>query len=171
MKIIDIVKFNDGIALVVDEIPALKYEQKGSLLIGSDDSNLLFDCLYFQMPRGNEKAFAGRKFDLPLKDGGSIHCDGKWWQGREVECAKELGIELAHITIRDLAFLKDCYVFGGLSVNKNVYMQMLRDFLTENPDYEVYGYWEYEGILCGRTTKNDHPDENFQKAVRFYYAS
>ena len=171
MKILDIVKFNDGIALVVDEIPDLTYERKGSLLIGSDDSNLLFDCLYFQMPRGNEKAFAGRKFELPLKDGGTICCDGKWWQGREAECAKELGIELCHITIRTLDFLKDCYVFGGLSVNKNVYMQMLRDFLTENPDYEVYGYWEYEGIIRGRTNKNDHPDENFQKAVRFYYAS
>lgn len=171
MKIIDIVKLNNGIALVVDEIPTLTYEQKGSLLIGSDDSNLLFNCLYYQTPRGNEKAFAGREFYLPLKDGGSIHCDGKWWQGREAECAEKLGIELAHITIRDLAFLKDCYVFVGLSVNKNVYMQMIRDFLTERPDYEVYGYWEYKGILCGRTTKNDHPDENFQKAVRFYYAS
>lgn len=171
MKIIDIVKFNDGIAIVVDEIPILTYEEKGSLLIGSDESNLLFDCLYYQSPRGGAKAFAGRKFDLPLKDGGTIHCNGQWWQGKERECAEKLGIELAHITIRDLEFLKTCYVFSGMSVNKNVYMQMLRDFLTANPDYEVYGYWEYEGKVRGRRNRQDHPDENFQKAVRFYYAS
>ncbi len=39
MKILDIVKFNDSVALVVDDIPALTYEKCGQALDWEDEGD------------------------------------------------------------------------------------------------------------------------------------
>lgn len=170
MKMIDIVKFNNGIAIVVDEIPELTYEKYGTYLIGSDDSKLLFDCLYQHYDRF-KKAFAGREFDLRMKDGTITHCEGQYWSGRTQECAKLIGIELGEITIQTLDALKECYVFTRYQVNLSVYRSMVSDFFAKNPGYEIFGYWEYDNRINGRNHRrgSDHPNVDFQKAWRDYY--
>lgn len=166
MKILEIVKFNDHIGIVVDEMPDLTYEKKGMYLIGSDDSGLLFDCLYLQHD-SYAKAFAGREFDLPMKDGTTTHCNGQYWSGRTRECAELLGVELGDVTIQTLDELKKCYVFTGLQVNRSVYHKMVADFFAQNPGYEIWGYWEYDGFLNNRKPlREDHPDSEFQKRFK-----
>ena len=169
MKILDIVKFNDRIALVVDEIPELTYEKHGIYLTGSDDSGLVFDCLYYDYDR-YAKAFAGREFDLPMKDGTTTHCSGQYWSGRVSEAAKLIGVELADVTIQTIERLKECYVFSGYQANKAVYRKMVAEFFTNNPGYEIWGYWEYEANLKNRKPhREDHPDSAFQETIREFY--
>ena len=121
MQILDIVKFNNSIALVVDDIPTLTYEKRGKYLIGSDNNGILFDCLYY-MRDSMFKAFAGREFDLQMKDGSIIRCDGQYWSGKTKECGEELGIELCDVTLQSKQKLQDCYVFTRFSVNKEKYI-------------------------------------------------
>lgn len=172
MNIVDIVQFNNGIAIVVDEIPKLTYEKHGTNLIGSDDSEVIFDCLYLQNDR-LQKAFAGREFDLPMKDGTVTRCKGQYWSGRTRECANEIGIELGVATIQTLDALKKCYVFTGYQVNRLAYRSMVSEFFKKNPDYDIFGYWEYEARIKGMDfpRRQDHPSEDFQKAQRDYYST
>lgn len=169
MKILDIVKFNNFIALVVDKMPELTYEKKGEYLIGSDDSNLLFSCLYYQ-DCGKYKAFSGREFDLPMKDGSTIHLNGQYWNDEEGRCAKFLNINLGRITIADIEELKKCFVFRGLQANVDVYEKLVKEFLEANPNYEIFGYYEYEDYIQARRSVNVninyHPNIEFQKEIR-----
>ena len=99
MKILDIVKFNSGVALVVDEMPTLTYEKMVApvsacegeyekfafagreFLIGSDERGVFYDVLYHRVEPGGRKAFAGREFSLPMMNGETFKTDGWWWDG------------------------------------------------------------------------------------------
>ena len=88
-KIVDIVKFNDRHAFVLDREYFLTYEQHGELLIGSDKTQTFFNVLYYAPFGGNPNfgsnyAFGGRKFDLQMKDGSAMHCYGQYWDGYQV---------------------------------------------------------------------------------------
>lgn len=152
MKVVDIVKINDRHAFVFDEIPSVTYEKHGSLLIGSDDSGTILDCLYYSACGGSRNfggnyAFGGREFDLPLKDGGSVHCYGQYWDGRSSECAKVLGIEICGLTASTKEDLKKCYVFCGYYADKDKLQKLIDEFISENPDYEVWEYNDYREYL------------------------
>jgi hypothetical protein len=155
MKIIDIVKFNSGHAYVFDEIPEKLYEKHGNLLIGIDDSKTIVDCLHYQYPVGRKEygayAFGGREFDLPLKDGGSVHCWGQYWQGRSSECAKVLGFDICGLTASTKQALSKCYVFCGYYANKGRLEELINQFMTENPSYQAWEYWDYGKHLKGDT--------------------
>lgn len=153
MEIVEIVKFNDRCAFVFDEMPAITYEKHGDLLIGSDDSKTIIDCLHLEVPKGRKEygayAFGGREFDLPMKDGTTTHCWGQWWEGRSKECGAVLGFELCALTASTKDKLKNCYVFNGYSANRVKLEKLIEKFNAENPDYEVWEYNEYGRYLRG----------------------
>lgn len=169
MKIIDIVKFNNFIALVVDKEPEITYEKvnDGDYLIGSDESNLLYSCLYYQ-DCGDNKAFEGSEFDLPMKDGSTIHIKGQYWNDEYGKCSKLLNINIGRISIRSIDELKKCYVFRGLQVNIDVFEKLVKEFLETNPVYEIFGYYEYEDYIQSKSPINtkDHPNKDFQNKIR-----
>jgi hypothetical protein len=147
MKIIDIVKFNDRHAYVFDEIPNRTYVKHDNLLIGSDETETILDCLHYVYPRGRKEyggyAFGGREFDLPMKDGTVTHCWGQYWDGRSRECAKVLGFDICSLTASTKKNLSKCYVFTGLYANKEKLQKLIDDFMSANPDYKVWEYWDY----------------------------
>ena len=122
MKIIDVVKFSQSYAYVFDEIPPRLYEQHGNLLIGSDDSKTFLDCLHYQYPVGRKEygayAFGGREFDLPLRNGGSVHCWGQYWDGRSAECGKILNVKICSLTASTKEELSKCYAFCEYYANE-----------------------------------------------------
>ena len=98
MKIVDLVKANNRCWVVFDEpVGQLTYEKHGGLLIGSDEQGIFYDCLYYDRPTPNMRAFAGREFDLPMKDGTVTHCNGQYWYGRVDEAGRVVGEEIAEI--------------------------------------------------------------------------
>ena len=68
MKILDIVRFNQGVACVVDEMPEKVHEKIDStLMYGMDETGTLYRCYEYDSPSGRFKAFGGAKFDLKMR--------------------------------------------------------------------------------------------------------
>ena len=148
MKIVDLVKVNSQCCIVFDEpVGPLTYEKHGDLLIGSDEQDIFYDCLYYDRPTPNMRAFSGRKFDLPMKDGTTTHCNGQYWYGRIGEAEKAVGEVIAEIGASTKEELKQCFVFVGRNISKRRLDEMFEEFKASHPGYEPWGYREYEKLL------------------------
>jgi hypothetical protein len=142
MKILAVVKFNDHHAFVFDQPIEYTYEEIEDMLIGSDESRIFYSCLFYKKPFGNFKAFAGRKFDLPLKDGGTIHCDGQYWDGKSEKASKIKGVNIIPITGKYIEELKKCYVYYGMYADEDKLNQLISQY-----DGKIYEYNEYEKLI------------------------
>lgn len=148
MKIVEMVKSSPRIWLVFDELPEkLTYERHGALLIGSDDQGVFYDCLYYQEPHGNMRAFAGREFDLPMKDGSVTHCNGQYWYGRLEEASKVIGEEITEIAASTKEKLRECFVFSTWNISDKKLRELFREFEEAHPDYEPKGHDEYRSEI------------------------
>lgn len=162
MKILDIVKFNSGVAFVVDKMPVLTYEKMVAptsacegeyekfvfagreFLIGSDESGVFYDVLYHRKESG-PKAFGGHVFSHPLKDGGTFTTDGWWWDGGSTVAARMLGIEMGRVTIKDRTSLEKCFVFTAQYMDVKMFDERLyRPFLEERGKIQPRDYHEFE---------------------------
>ena len=125
--------YGNQIFLVLDEMPSFKYERIGQWLHAEDSG--FFSQYKYDRPGPNWKAFAGRKFDIPMKDGTTEHAYGQWWDAINTEL---IGVETCSPGIKTLEKLEECYVFvGGIAVKKSI----VEDWLEENKhstDYSKY---------------------------------
>lgn len=133
-KIIDvIITKNSQIFLILDEMPEFKYERRGNCLVASYDG--FYNTYYYYRPGRHWKAFAGREFDIPMKDGTVEHAFGQWWDGKQQENAPE---KIVHVGYKTIDKLKECYVFIGGHVSK----KKLEDWLSKNKPSE--NYYKYD---------------------------
>jgi hypothetical protein len=88
-----------------------------------------------------------------MKDGTVTHCWGQYWDGRSRECAKVLGFDICSLTASTKKDLSKCYVFTGLYANKEKLQKLIDDFMSENPDYKIWEYWDYAKHL--KENKNE----------------
>ena len=83
IRIIDMIdhrnKYGTQQYLVLNREPVFLYERKCDWLIAEDCG--FFDFYHYKRPSGSFYAFAGRKFDIPLKDGSVEKAYGQWWHG------------------------------------------------------------------------------------------
>lgn len=83
LKIIDIINHKNKYAtqrfMVLNRNPVYVYERKGKWLIAEDSG--IFNFLFYEKPSGRFYAFAGRKFEIPMKDGSIESAFGQWWDG------------------------------------------------------------------------------------------
>lgn len=180
MKILDIVKFNDGVAFVVDKMPVLTYEKmvaptsacKGEyekfvfagreFLIGADEDGVFYDVLYHRKENG-PKAFGGHEFSLPMKDGGTFKTDGWWWDGGSSVAARMLGIEMGRVTIQDRSSLEKCFVFTARYMDVKMFDERLyRPFVEERGEIEPRDYYEFEREM--KFTESQKGEEVAQNA-------
>ncbi|SMF88051.1 hypothetical protein SAMN05661091_4084 [Paenibacillus uliginis N3/975] len=140
-----LLKFNDGVAYVLDKPIEYKYYQQGDLIIGIDDSCTFIKSYYYDRPSPGFYAFGGHKFDIPLENGEVVHCYGQWWDGGYEKVESLLGEELVSVTYRDIQSLENCFVFTGSCAIKDS-IEKLRQTYTG----EVYEYRAYEAMLKGR---------------------
>lgn len=126
----------------MDEPIKYTYEKINEMLIGSDETGIFYDCLFYEKPFGRFKAFGGREFDLPLKDGGTIHCSGQYWDGKSSRASDIKGINIIPCTCGYIEDLKKCYVYCGHYAN----MEKFQD-LIEQYDGKIYEYHEYEELI------------------------
>jgi hypothetical protein len=133
LKIVAVVKFNDGEALILNRPLYFLYEFSGRDLIGGDGP---FRYAYrYEAPSSRLKAFAGRKFDIPLKDGGSVAAHGQYWQSHISGTAS--------VTYAAVEQLVKCYVFyGGACVDLEIYAAMRAEYTGC-----VYPYRDYEKVI------------------------
>ncbi len=132
-KVLAVVSMNNSDAFVLNREPVLLYEEKDGLIIARDGP---FISAYVY-EKGTSRAFAGREFDIPMKDGSVIKAKGQYWHHilrGSVSCGWN--------TIEKL---KKCYVFTYGSWEQEGWEKLRKEYTGE-----LYDYWEYEKIV-----KND----------------
>lgn len=85
IKIIDSIKttsiYGTNLYVVVDKMPDFLFERKtepdGRFLVGENSGFFIF--YKYGEPSRHFQAFGGRKFDIPLLDGGVVKASGEWW--------------------------------------------------------------------------------------------
>lgn len=143
MKIIAVVKFNNGEAFVLDKIPEPIHIKYGSdTIIGK--RGCFYTCYGYEECSGGWEAFAGREFDLNLSDGTVEHCYGQWWDMVTGRAKKELEINnedkvLVNVTANDIDELTECYVYYGFRAIASEVVELRKQYTGK-----VYGCREYE---------------------------
>lgn len=132
--------------VVLDTMPEFVYERKGNNLVASDDG--FYDCLFYERPTKYSKAFGGREFELPMKDGSVIKASGQWWDGGYSDNAPE---EIIPVGINTIAGLHHCYVFSSGHISK----EKLARWLDENEPSGDYHKYDEKYIRHSPTTHGD----------------
>ncbi len=147
IKILAVIQFNKGEAYVLNRHPEYVYQRDGDILWACDTG--FYSVYKYDAPRrpinpnwSGWRAFAGRKFTLPMKDGTITECHGQYWDAGQGELSKKLNITLEHVTMETIPELQKCYVFCGSSIESE-YRKKLRAEYTGC----VYPYSEYEKII------------------------
>jgi len=112
-KIMAIVKINNSKSLVLDRRPEFIYEREGNIIFAND--NGIYNCFGYQTPSKAFRAFAGRKFNLPMKDGSFTKCNGQWWDSGINKLEELKGIKIARLSFGTIEELKKCYVYTSCS--------------------------------------------------------
>jgi hypothetical protein len=135
-KIIDIiVADNTGqMFLILDRLPEYEYERHGFWLHAEDSG--FYNQYFYRKPTKYGKAFAGREFDIPLKNGTAEKAYGQWWSAVNEEL---IPVEIYHPAYSTIEELQHCYVFtGGGSVER----KLVTDWLDKHePSTD---YWKYD---------------------------
>lgn len=138
-KIVAVVKFNDREAYVLKKPIKLTYKKYDDIIIGTD--GCFIEAYYFEIDN-HAKAFAGRKFTLPLDNGDIVNCDGQWWYGLTKKSQKIIEKQTVGATVSDIETLRNCYVYSGYSAIKDS-LKGLRDKYKG----KVYEYYEYDKLI------------------------
>ncbi len=104
--------------VVVDELPALKYERHGNLLLAEHDG--FFDAL--MESHETTGSFGGRDLSWEMTDGSTVTNRGHIWA-----VGHPRSKELVNIGVATLADLDRCYVFLGGHVLKTKLEEWIRD--------------------------------------------
>jgi len=134
IRIEAIVNFNKGHAYVLNRMPKFKYsEVEGGLLAVDGPFSSAFR---YEEPQGKFKAFAGRAFNIPITDGGSIEANGQYW-----DCGVDGQVSC---TISTVESLKKCYVFNGGNCDPKVLSDLVADYNARAKQApEIFPYEAY----------------------------
>lgn len=132
LKVVVVVQFNKGEALVLNRPVNFTYEQVGNNYIGTDGP--FTRALYYSPASAAFRAFAGSELTLMMTDGSVRKIKDHWWSG--------VPSEHRDVVFGDVESLKKCYVFGSASI-RGEDLQALRESYTGC----VYPYWDYEKVI------------------------
>lgn len=137
MKIIKLINSN-GYKAVFDEIPELTYEKIGSDYVGSatDDKGNVILSHFLKRERFGD-AFGGRELNLKMKDGSTETIKDYWFDhGSYLKHG-----EFIRIGAETLEGLQNCYVYFSANINKEIFINMVEEYLSHD---KIYGYREVE---------------------------
>ncbi len=107
-------KYGTQVMVVIDKPPEFLYERDGDYLIGEDSG--LFNFYKHMNSSNGFKAFAGRKFNINLKNGDVIEASGQWWDSMP-DSYDDL---VYNIGISSFCELSECYVFFNRYIDKKM---------------------------------------------------
>lgn len=165
IALIALVKFNNGVALVVKEKLNFTYTQHDHIIIGIDDSGTFLQCFYYGAPSTYFKAFGGHEFDITLENGRVIHCNGQWWWGGGEKAEEILNKEIVEATVGDIESLKKCYVYTGVYAIKDKIKKLISGYSGK-----LYEYREYAKVLKGPVFWSDklEAEKDLEKLLAKY---
>lgn len=127
IKIVAKIVRNGDTCLVLNRMPDYLYEKHDTVLCGNDEG--FYSFYRYEYPSGRFKAFAGREFDLPMKDGSITHCDGQWWDGGAKTGSEILKVDLETTYIVTISELKKySTLIYPTHIEKDYHKLLLADF-------------------------------------------
>lgn len=141
IKVDALVEFNDSCALVLNRMPEFKVYRRNASLAWSYDSGF-YNCYRYERPSKAFQAFGGREFELPLSAGGSLKCNGQWWDGGIENLQKITKIKTSSCTISTIDRLKECYVFSAAYISEEKLSELVSSY-----NGCVYPYWDYKKVI------------------------
>lgn len=146
IKIIDIIDHKNQCStqrfLVVSRKPKFTYERRGDFLIGEDSG--FFNFYAYDSPSLGIRAFAGSKFDIPMKDGSTIKANGQWWNAMPEDYYGLLNSS----GVSTIAELSKCHVF----CSGNIDPQLIEDWLKGNEPGNNYHKYDERHPDFGKNT-------------------
>ena len=146
IKIIDVIKHQNKYGyqwfLVINRKPDFIYERNGNFLIAEDSG--FFNFYFYERPTPGFYAFAGRKFDIKLKNGGVEKAFGQWWDKTPPDYV-ELLYHFGYGTPEGLA---KCNVFCSGSIDK----VLVDKWLDENEPSNNYNKYNKRDPDFGKHT-------------------
>ena len=136
IRIIDIIdhknKYGNQQFAVLNRSPEFVYDRKSGCLIAEDSG--FFNFYIYNNPSGAFYAFAGRKFDIPLKDGSVEKAYGQWWDGIPADY-QGLVDRCAYGTPEGLS---RCNVFCGVYIDPDI----IENWLSKNETTNNYSKYD-----------------------------
>ncbi|MEE9540517.1 MAG: hypothetical protein V3V85_03365 [Candidatus Thorarchaeota archaeon] len=123
-------KYATQVCMVLDRLPQYVYERTGEFLIAEDEG--FFSFYKYERPGPTWKAFAGREFDLPMKDGTVEHACGQWWDRTPASHSF-----LYHTGCNIVERLAECNVFYSMCHNPEILDKWLEANEPSN-NYDKY---------------------------------
>lgn len=146
MKLLAVVRFNDGYAFVFDNNIEFEYNKfDNSNIIG--EWNGIYHC-YAKRYENGFKAFSNREFDIKLKDGNIEHCKGQWWD--DYSYLKKNISDLICCTYSSIDSLCECYVFTGAYISEKLYNELISSYSGKIYEYDEYRNEVIKPILAKR---------------------
>ena len=160
LKIIDVINHQNKHFmqqfLVLNHEPQYLYERKEIWLIGEDSG--FFSFYKYDRPSVGFFAFAGRKFDIPLKNGSIEKAYGQWWDATPDDYYG-LIYETGYGTLDSLS---KCNVFCSVRVDRLI----VDKWLAENKPSNNYNRYDKrhadfgKQIIVSRWEKGDENAQN-----------
>lgn len=141
-KLEALVELNGREALVVRDDIYFEYEKYGDIIIGIDETDTFLVVYVYDWPSKGFKAFGGREFDIELKDGEIIHCNGQWWYGGANKAIEVLGRDIISVAVGSVNELTETYVFNSMYMFKDKLEELIYSY-----EGRLYEYDEYRKIL------------------------
>ena len=135
-NVIDIIlhknKYSTQWFVVLDEDPVFIHERRGNFLIAEDSG--FFNFYKYEKCGESWKAFAGRKFDIPMIDGSVEKAYGQWWN-----CVPDdyIGL-LCSPGVRTVDGLAKCNVFCSCYADPEI----INAWLAENEPSNNYNKYD-----------------------------
>jgi len=117
--------------LVLNRYPIFLYERVGQYLIAEDEG--FFHFYGYGACSPGWKAFGGREFDIPMRDGSIVKAVGQWWDA----IPKDYYGLLTYPGIATVEQLNKCNVFHGGYVDPVLVENWLAAFTPSN-NYDKY---------------------------------
>ena len=148
MKILEIVKVNNGFGFVVDEAAPLVYREEfvfdqafkhtEHMLIGESADGRMDFLVHHNY--GSMKAFAGRELHIQMEDGTRRTIKDVWWSEGSFAWAAEHDVELRGFSYGTLDDMIDCCVFYASIMRAERLQELINEFHETHPNYSPWAY-------------------------------
>lgn len=148
MKILEIVKVNNGFGFVVDEAAPLIYHEEfvfdqafkrtEHMLVGESADGRMDFLVHHNY--GSMKAFAGRELHIQMEDGTQRTIKDVWWSEGSSAWSAEHDVELRGFSYGALDGMIDCCVFYASIMRAERLQELINEFYETHPNYSPWSY-------------------------------
>ena len=148
MKILEVVKINNGFGFVVDEAAPLVYHEEfvfdqafkrtEHMLVGESADGRMDFLVHHNY--GSMKAFAGRELHIQMEDGTQRTIKDVWWSEGATRYEEANGVRMSDFSYNTLDGMIDCCVFYAGIMREERLQELINEFYETHPNYSPWDH-------------------------------